>query len=89
MTNAVANSWAFWIAIITVLAAVWASPIIIGLARHVQPIIVVILLCMFPILWPAALIGAFMLPRKLDRYRHLSSAPRPYYDNDSQGWRSS
>jgi hypothetical protein len=65
-----ANNGVFWIALITGLAVLYLLPVIIGLARHAEPIAVIIILTLFPLLWPAALLGAFMLPAK-----HHPTAP--------------
>lgn len=52
-------------------------PIIIGVIRQAQPISVIIILTVFPLVWPAALIGAFMLPRK--RYQPVAQQIRYRY----------
>ena len=50
------------------LALLYFSPIIIGAIRHVEAMSVIVLLSVFPPLWPAALLGAFMLPRRDPNY---------------------
>ena len=61
---AVADSWFFWLAIIDGLAAVYILPAVIGIARQVEGLGLVICLNVFPVGWPAALILACMMPRK-------------------------
>ena len=61
---AVADSWFFWLAIIDGLAAVYILPTVIGIARQVEGLGLVICLNVFPVGWPAALILACMMPRK-------------------------
>lgn len=62
--NALADSWGFWTVLMLGLTGLYLLPIIIGLARHAEPITVIIILTVFPLLWPAAMIGVFMLPAK-------------------------
>lgn len=62
------GSGPFWILLISGLLLGYLSPIIIGAIRHVEAIGVIIFLIFFPPLWPAALLGAFMLPRSDPRY---------------------
>lgn len=54
---AVADSWFFWLAIIGVLAGVYILPTVIGIARQVEGLGLVICLNAFPVGWPAALIS--------------------------------
>jgi hypothetical protein len=49
------------------LAAVYVTPTIVGVARHVESIAAVVILNCFPVAWPAALILACLLPRKEPR----------------------
>jgi len=67
MSASVANSPVFWIALIVALAAMYALPTTIGLIRHVENLAVVVILNLFPIGWPAALVVACMMPRKDDQ----------------------
>jgi len=61
---AVANSWLFWLAIIDGLIAVYILPTVIGIARQVEGLGLVICLNVIPVGSPAALILACMMPRK-------------------------
>jgi hypothetical protein len=61
---AVADSWLFWLAIIDGLAAVYILPTVIGIARQVESLGLVVCLNTIPVGWPAALILACMMPRK-------------------------
>ena len=61
---AVADSWFFWLAIIGGLAGIYILPTVIGIARRVECLGLVICLNVFPVGWPAALILACMMPRK-------------------------
>ena len=54
----------FWLAIIDGLAAVYILPTVIGIARQVEDLGLVICLNTIPVGWPAALILACMMPRK-------------------------
>ncbi len=62
--NAVANSWAFWTGLIGALAVLYILPTLIGTLRHVDSLAVVVILNLFPIAWPAALVVACMMPRQ-------------------------
>jgi hypothetical protein len=66
MNAALANSPVFWIALITALAALYALPTVIGLVRNVENLALVVILNLFPIGWPAALVVACMMPHKDD-----------------------
>ena len=61
---AVADSWLFWLAILGVLAGVYILPTVIGIAREVECLGLVICLNVIPAGWPAALILACLMPRK-------------------------
>jgi hypothetical protein len=61
---AVADNLLFWLAIIDVLISVYILPSVIGIARQVEGLGLVICLNMIPVGWPAALILACMMPRK-------------------------
>ena len=60
---AVADIWLFWLAIIDVLATVYILPTVIGIARQVEGLGLVICLNAIPVGWPAALILACMMPQ--------------------------
>jgi len=60
----VAGSWLFWLAIIDGLAGVYILPTVIGIARQVEGLGLVICLNAIPVGWPAALILACLMPRK-------------------------
>ena len=64
--NAVATSWAFWIGLIAVLAALYVLPTMIAVIRRVESIGLVVFLNCLPIAWPAALLVACMMPRRED-----------------------
>jgi hypothetical protein len=66
--NALGNNLAFWLAIINGLAVMFLLPTIIGTTRQIEHLGIVIGLNFIPILWPAALLGAFMLPRRRPRW---------------------
>jgi hypothetical protein len=68
---AVADSWFFWLAIIDGLAAVYILPTVIGIARQVEDLGLVICLNAIPVGWPAAFILACLIPRK-----EISRAPQ-------------
>ena len=61
---AVADNLLFWLAIIDVLISVYILPTVIGIARQVEGLGLVICLYTIPVGWPAALILACMMPRK-------------------------
>ena len=61
---AVADSWFFWLAIIGVLAGVCILRTVIGIARQVEGLGLVICLNVFPAGWPAALILVCLMPRR-------------------------
>jgi hypothetical protein len=60
----VADSAWFWVVLIAAIAAVYALPMVIALIRQVENITTVVILNLFPLAWPAALVLACMLPRK-------------------------
>ena len=64
---AVADSWFFWLGIIDGLAAVYILPTVIGIARQVDGLGLVICLNVIPVGWPAALILACTMPREQNR----------------------
>jgi len=62
--QAVSQSYAFWIGLFLALGVLYFSPILIGAIRRVEKLWVLVGLNFIPLLWPAAIIGAFMLPRR-------------------------
>jgi hypothetical protein len=61
---AVADSWLFWLVIIDGLIAVYILPTVIGIARQIDGLGLVICLNVIPAGWPAALLLACIMPRK-------------------------
>jgi hypothetical protein len=45
-------------------AVLYVLPTLIGVLRHVESLALVVILNLFPIAWPAALVAACMMPRK-------------------------
>jgi hypothetical protein len=70
--NEAAGSAWFWALIIGGLAVVYLLPVIVGTIRQVEHLPILVMLNMFPLLWPGALAGAFILPRR------QPPAPPPY-----------
>jgi hypothetical protein len=62
--NEAANSYWFWALVIGGLAVLYFLPTIIGAKRNIEHLAIIVMLNMFPLAWPGALAGAFMLPRK-------------------------
>lgn len=64
--NALANSYFFWIALILVLLSLYILPSVIAIIRGVEGLGWIIVINLLPtgVGWPAALIGALMLPRR-------------------------
>ncbi|WP_066946701.1 superinfection immunity protein [Microtetraspora fusca] len=66
------ESYAFWILLILVLVAVYIMPSVIGVLRGVDSLGLLIALNLLGGLtcigWPAALIAAFMLPKRVRRW---------------------
>jgi hypothetical protein len=62
--NALASSGLFWFGLIYALAALYITPTLIGIARKVENLALVVILNTMPIAWPAALLAACMMPRK-------------------------
>jgi Sec-independent protein secretion pathway component TatC len=60
----VANGWAFWIGLTGALAVLYVLPTLIGMLRHVEILAPVVILNLFPIAWPAALVAACIMPCK-------------------------
>ena len=75
--SAIGNSAAYLPVLLGGLALVFFLPSVIGLIRGVEHLGIVIGLNFIPPLWPAALVGAFMLPR---RRPPQISLPPPRYD---------
>jgi hypothetical protein len=67
MSQAIADSPAFWVALTGGLTVLYIVPTLIGIFRHVECFGLVIILNTLPIAWPAALVVACMMPRKDDR----------------------
>ena len=65
--TALANSPLFWIVLLAALAALYVLPTMIAVIRHVEDILLVVILNCFPIAWPAALLLACVMPRKEPR----------------------
>ena len=65
--NALADSWAFWIGLIGALTVLYILPTLVGILRRVGSLAVVVILNLFPIAWPAALVAACMMPGRQDR----------------------
>ncbi len=66
--SAFLGSGTFWILLITGMGLLFFSPIIIGLLRGVEAMTVIVVLNLFPLLWPAALLMAFTLQPPGPRY---------------------
>ncbi|MEV0971024.1 superinfection immunity protein [Microtetraspora glauca] len=68
----VVESYAFWILLILVLIAAYILPSVIGLLRGVESLGLLIALNLLGGLtcigWPAALLAAFMLPKRVRRW---------------------
>jgi hypothetical protein len=66
--DALVSSYAFWIALIMLLATAYSLPSLIGIARGVEhlPLLIIVNLIggLTCIGWPAALITAVMLPKR-------------------------
>jgi hypothetical protein len=61
MSAGVADSAWFWAALIGVIAVVYVPPTITAAIRQVESITAVLILNLFPLAWPAALVMACML----------------------------
>jgi len=64
--NALAQSPVFWVGLITGLALLYILPTLIGIARNVEDLGLLIFINILPtgVGWIAALVMAFMLPRR-------------------------
>jgi hypothetical protein len=77
-TEAANSAW-FWALIIGGLAVIYFLPVIVALIRQTEHLGIIVMLNMFPLLWPGALAGAFILPRR------QPPAPYPgYYYGQAQ-----
>lgn len=78
--STLANSAAFWIALIGGLAALYLLPILIGLIRHAEQMWLIVFLIVLPtgVGWLAALVMSFVMPRR--------EPPAPYYYREGY-WR--
>ncbi|MCG5218119.1 superinfection immunity protein [Streptosporangium soli] len=69
--DALAGNAAFWVLLILLLVVLYILPSLIGLVRGVEYFWLLVVVNLIGgttcIGWPAALIGAFMLPTKSDR----------------------
>jgi hypothetical protein len=70
--NEAANSAWFWALLIGGLGTIYFLPVIVAGIRQAEHLGVIVMLNMVPLLWPGALIGAFILPRR------QPPAPPPY-----------
>jgi hypothetical protein len=61
-----ANGALSWIEYVASLAALYASPTAVAVVRHARNINRVLILNCIPIVWPAALVMACIMPRKAD-----------------------
>lgn len=70
LMNALANSMAFWLALILGLLVLYVLPSLIGAIRRVESLGWIIVINLLPtgIGWPAALILALVLPQRPPRY---------------------
>jgi hypothetical protein len=59
-----ANSVWFWALLIGGLGTLYFPPVIVALIRQAEHLGIIVMLNMFPLLWPGALAGAFILPRR-------------------------
>jgi hypothetical protein len=62
-----AGPWAglFWIGLIGALAVLYALPTLIALLRRAEGIAMVVILNVVPVAWPAALVAACLMPRRV------------------------
>jgi hypothetical protein len=61
-----ANDLVFWTLLLTTMATVYALPVIIAIIRYSETIVTVLILNVFPLAWPAALVMACMLGHRDD-----------------------
>ncbi len=71
--NEAANGVWFWALLIGGLGTLYFLPVIVALIRQAEHLSIIVMLNMFPLLWPGALAGAFILPRR------RPPAPYPAY----------
>jgi len=62
-TEAANSAW-FWALLIGGLGTLYFLPVIVALIRQAEHLGIIVMLNMFPLLWPGALAGAFILPRR-------------------------
>jgi len=74
--NALAQSPVFWVGLISGLALLYILPTLIGIARKVEDLGLLIFINLLPtgVGWIAALVMAFMLPRR----KPVMYQPMPY-----------
>lgn len=79
--NALAQSPVFWVGLITGLALLYILPTLIGIARKVENLGLVIFINILPtgVGWIAALVMAFMLPRREPAVYQPALCPVPQY----------
>jgi hypothetical protein len=81
-TEAANSAW-FWALLIGGLAVIYFLPVIVALIRQAEHLGIIVMLNMFPLLWPGALAGAFILPRRQPPapplYAYLDYDPPDYY----------
>jgi hypothetical protein len=79
--NALAQSPVFWVGLITVLALLYILPTLIGIARKVEDLGLLIFINILPtgVGWIAALVMAFTLPRRRVIYHKPVRYPSPQY----------
>ena len=79
MSATLANSPAFWIALIGALAALYLLPILIALLRHAEDLWLIVFLHVLPtqVGWRAAMLLACMNPRR--------EPPEPHYHWEGYG----
>jgi drug/metabolite transporter (DMT)-like permease len=79
--NALAQSPVFWVGLITVLALLYILPTLIGIARKVEDLGLLIFVNILPtgVGWIAALVMAFMLPRREPAVYQPARYPVPQY----------
>jgi hypothetical protein len=79
--NALAQSPVFWVGLITGLALLYVLPTLIGIARKVEDLGLLIFINLLPtgVGWIAALVMAFMLPRREPVMYQPVPYPAPQY----------
>jgi hypothetical protein len=64
------------LAVLAAAGAMWMAPVIIAAIRGTENIMLVVLLTVIAVAWPAALAAAFMLPRARPARMAATAAPR-------------